>query len=226
MRPGPTHADVVVPFVGDRLAALEVLDNIMDKTEIPCRIIFCDDGNGKDVMEGVRIFANENPKVPMVVIRNDQPLGWAQTVARSRLHVYPMHEFFAVLAPGYLIESAQWFGHMIAPLQRDPVCYASLANPNVAWNSMPPVRLVNGRTINVQRAFAMFKRKSNPPIPESNEQFGADLFRAAASTGNTVWEVPSVRLKPSSGVRFTFATLPKLELDKRLSSNPVVVINR
>lgn len=224
MRPGPTHADILLPFVGNRASVLEVLDNIVAMTEIPCRIILCDDGNPAEVLEGVRIFAKENPRMPMVVIRNELPLGWAASIKRCRLHTDPQHLYMAVLAPGYLIDSSQWFGHFVAPLQRDPVCYAALANPALAFNSQPPVRLA--RPPMIRRAFAMFKRKSNPPIPEGKpEMFGEDLFRAARATGNTVWEVPSVRLRQSVG-RSTFVDLPKVELDKRSSSNPVVVINR
>lgn len=205
--------------------ALTLLDNVLDKTEIPCRIIFLDDGNEVGVLEGVRIFAKEHPKVPMVVIRNRESLGWARCVAQCREQVSPQHDYFALLSPEYLIESAQWFGHFVSPLQRDGVCYAAVANPELAWNSLPPTRLPTNN--HIRRSFAMFKRKSNPPIPVGEAaNFGADLALNAKMTGNTVWEVPSVRVKHLSAGLHTFVALSEAELKRRSALPMQVVINR
>jgi hypothetical protein len=224
MRPGPTQADILLPFVGDREGVIELLDNIMEKTEIPCRIILCDDGNQAGVMEGLRIFAKQS-SVPMVAFRNEQPMGWAESVRRCRSHLNPMHDFFAVLPPWQLFESNTWFGQLIAPLQRDGIAYAAITNPEVVWNSNTPVRLM--QSPNISRTLTMFKRKSNPPIPIGpSDNYGADLFSAARKTGNTIWEVPAVRTKPSSGRLFRFVELLEPELKKRTGREPQLAINR
>src|SRR6185369_12709792 len=223
MRPGPTQADILLPFVGDRFGVIEMLDNIMEKTEIPCRIVICDDGNQAGVLEGIRIFAKQS-KVPMVAFRNEQPLGWKASILRCRSHVSPMHDYFAVLPPDQLFESDTWFGQLIAPLQRDGTAYAALTNPEVPWNSNPPVRLVVAP--NIRRTLTMFKRKSNPPIPDGrSENYGADLFLNARLTGNIVWEVGAVRTKPSLGGLFKFVELSDPELKKRTVKAPEIAIN-
>lgn len=224
MRPGPTQADILIPFVGDRFGAIEMLENIMEKTEIPCRIVICDDGNQAGVMEGIRVFAKQN-KVPMVAFRNDQPLGWGASIQRCRQHVSPMHDYFAVLPPDQLFESDTWFGQLVAPLQRDGTAYAALTNPGVRWNSNPPVRLRH--TPHIGRTLTMFKRKSNPPIPEGHpEKFAEELYQAAVKTGNYVWEVGAVRTKPSLGGLFKFVELSEPELKKRAVKAPEIAIDR
>jgi hypothetical protein len=224
MRPGPTQADILLPFVGDRAGVIELLDNIMEKTEISCRVVICDDGNQAGVLEGVRVFAKQCA-IPMVVFRNDQPLGWGASLRRCRQHIDPMNDYFAVLPPDQLFESATWFGQLIAPLQRDGIAYAAITNPTLVWNSNTPSRL--SQAPNIGRTLTMFKRKSNPPIPEGlPEYYGADLFLNARITGNTVWEVPGVSIKPSSGGQFKFVELSAAELKKRVALEPQLAINR
>jgi len=224
MRPGPTQADILLPFVGDRNGVIELLDNIMTKTEIPCRIVICDDGNQADVLEGIRVFAKQCA-VPMVAFRNDQPLGWGESIRRCRAHLSPMSDYFAVLPPEQLFESDTWFGQLISPLPRDGIAYAALTNPDIQWNSNPPVRL--RQVPNIRRTLTMFKRKSNPPIPAGlPATFGEDLYRAALKTGNSIWEVGAVRTKPSLGGLFKFVELSDPELKKRAGKEPQLAINR
>jgi len=224
MRPGPTQADILLPFVGDRAGVIELLDNILEKTEIPCRIIVCDDGNEAGVLEGIRVFAKQCA-IPMVAFRNEQSLGWGESIKRCRAHLNPMHDYFAVLPPEQLFESNTWFGQLMAPLQKDGTAYAALTNPDIPWNSNPPVRLVVAPRI--RRTLTMFKRKSNPPIPCGRpENYGADLFLNARSTGNIIWEVGAVRTKPSLGGLFKFVELSDPELKKRVVREPQLAINR
>lgn len=210
--------------MGDQQGILELLDNIMEKTEIPCRVIVCDDGNQAEVMEGIRVFAKQS-KVPLVAFRNEQPLGWGPSIKRCRLHVNPMHDWFAVLPPDQLFESNTWFGQLLTPLQRDGIAYAAMTNPDLAWNSNTPVRL--RKVPSIRRTLTMFKRRSNPPIPDGRpDKFAEELYRAALATGNAVWEVPGVRVKPSLGGLFKFVELSEPEVKKRSARGPLVAIDR
>src|SRR5947199_4803425 len=112
MRAGPPQADILIPFQGTAQQAAELLFSVTENTEIPCQIVICDDGNTKDVIEYLKVYAREEIAQPLTVFRNEQPVGFNESLERCMNYV--RNEFIAILDPRYMIIDQHWFGKMLA----------------------------------------------------------------------------------------------------------------
>lgn len=205
----------------------EILDGFNhEKTEIPYRLIICDDGNKPEVRDWIRAYAKREPKQSMIVLRNEKELRFARSAALCLEHV--THEWCAFLNPFFVVEDKGWFGKLLAPLQRDPSSIMSIVDHEIVWGNEPPHRYRTNMKVYPWFSFGMFRSKALKRIglQIDDHDFNGAMANKCQSIGATAWVVPAVRLIKRSAERRTFAAPSEAELIKREATKPEIVISR
>lgn len=190
--------DILMPVgVSDIPNALRAIENLVEFTDVPFRLLVCVDGGTREDVEPLQAFLPAI-KPEWNLMQNTGVQGFPFTI--SELAKSVRNEFVAVVPPNIWVNDPKWFGKMQVVFTKDQHCFMVAGDvPETVMASTPPFKLVYNR--HPTSNFFLSRRAAMQNVGEFSSS--EDFSRQANQLGGTRWVASGVRYSDAHALKDT-----------------------